>query len=591
MGATSAARPRSRSRRAAGRNCEADPQHGLAVREVLEVSSLARARLLAGAGGLDRVVQRLNVMEVPDVLPWVKPHELLLTTGYPLRDNPQALCALVGDLDDRGLAALAIKLGRYIDELPAQMLAEADRRDFPVILLPDGVGFDDILNQVLTDILNKQAAALARSEEVHRALVQIVLAGGGLDEVAEEAAALLDGAVLAVGVDGRVLATAGPPAELDAARSVACVDEPGRPATTAESGRLAITEPGRHEVEGVGTFVAVPVVAGSLDHGRLIAFRRDGNLGPAVVTILERAATVAALAITQRLAVTAVESKYQSDLVRDLGDGRAIDRNRVLGQSRSFGWNLERQLIVVVVELERPPAGDRPQPAGTGDRQQTVDRLAALWRSAVRSWDPAAAVVAFSDEVVTLFGAASDERAAEVIRAVAARVAGELRRKGWTCSVGVSRVCTGLTGLPAGYGQARRSVQVGRQMHGPGEVAHFNELGVFRLLSLVPEGDELRSYVGEVLGPLAWTEDPESVDLRETLHVLLETNLNVAEASRRLHFHYNTLRYRIGKLERMLSNFSQDPDLRLNLLLALQVVRMRGIAGGTDSRQGNGQTL
>lgn len=570
-----AARPpdgtrRARPRRGTGRNGEADPQHGLAVREVLEVSSLAQAQLLAGRGGLDRIVQRLNVMEVPDVLPWVKPHELLLTTGYPLRDNPQALCALVGDLDDRGLAALAIKLGRYIDKLPPQMLEEADRRDFPVILLPDGVGFDDILNQVLTDILNKQAAALARSDEVHRALVQIVLAGGGLDEVAEEAAALLDGAVLAVGVDGRVLATAGPPAELDAARSVACVDA---------AGRLTVAEPGSHVVDGVGTFVAVPVVAGKLDHGRLVAFRRDGVLGAAAVTILERAATVAALAITQQLAVSAVESKYQSDLVRDLVEGRAVEPNRVLGQARSFGWDLDRPLVVVVGELERGQA-----PAGAPDRQQTVDRLAALWRSAVRSWDSTAAVVAFSDEVVTLFGAESDERGAEVVHAVAARVAGELRRKGWTCSVGVSRVCTGLPSLPTGYAQARRSVQVGRQMHGPGEVAHFNDLGVFRLLSLVPEGEELRSYVGEVLGPLAWTEDPESVDLRKTLHVLLDTNLNVAEASRQLHFHYNTLRYRIGKLERMLGNFSQDPDLRLNLLLALQVVRMRGVMRTPERR-------
>ncbi len=52
-------------------------------------------------------MQRLNVMEVPDILAWVKPHELLLTTGYPLRNTPQSLGRLVADLDERGLAALA----------------------------------------------------------------------------------------------------------------------------------------------------------------------------------------------------------------------------------------------------------------------------------------------------------------------------------------------------------------------------------------------------------------------------------------------------------------------------------------------------
>jgi len=95
---------------------------------------------------------------------------------------------------------------------------------------------------------------------------------------------------------------------------------------------------------------------------------------------------------------------------------------------------------------------------------------------------------------------------------------------------------------------------------------------------LVTDAGELQSFAGETLGELV-EENLGAADLRNTLQVLLDTNLNVAHASRELHFHYNTLRYRIAKLEKLLGPFTTDPLLRLDLALALRVVAMRGIGG------------
>src|ERR687886_2746169 len=95
---------------------------GVPLREALGLPVLRRARVLAGAAGLGRPVRYVNVMEVPDILYWVKPDELLLTTAYPLRDDRAALAELVPRLAQRGLAGLAIKPARYIDAVPEGML-------------------------------------------------------------------------------------------------------------------------------------------------------------------------------------------------------------------------------------------------------------------------------------------------------------------------------------------------------------------------------------------------------------------------------------------------------------------------------------
>src|SRR5204862_1658037 len=110
---------------------------------------------------------------------------------------------------------------------------------------------------------------------------------------------------------------------------------------------------------------------------------------------------------------------------------------------------------------------------------------------------------------------------------------------GWrrSCGTGVSRVALQPDGLPRAYEQARTAVRVGRRVQGPGAFAHFDGLGVFRLLSLVPDDAELRAFAEETLGPLARSEGSaaerqESADLRQNLEVLLDAQPNAARAAR-----------------------------------------------------------
>lgn len=531
------------------------------------MSAMAGARLLAGASGLERVVQRLNVMEVPDVLPWVKAHELLLTTGYPVRSTPDGVPALLEALDDRGLAAVGIKLNRYLDTLPDRALSVADDRGLPLIQLPDGVGFDDILNQVLTEVLNRQAALLERSEEVHRALVAVVLEGGGLPELVSEMAEVLGAPVLVTTADGRVLAEGGESGELAALRTTSCFDPSGRFRTEREPR-------GVHRHDSTGWHAVVPVIAGKFDHGRIATFSRDRPLDERDLHVLERAATVAALAVTKQLAIRAVEGKYRGDFLRDVLSGRGGGRDRVVAHCQSLGWDVDRALVVVVAELDPSEAlSQRPGP----ELRPVQERFAAAWEGAVRVRDAASPVVGFTQEVVALPGVPPGGDPDRIVRDVVREVSGDGGGGRRSFATGVSRVVDDPEQIPEAYEQARRAVHVGRQLHGSGAVAHFDALGAFRLLSLVRDPAELRGFVGETLGELAAADDPDAADLRRTLQVLLDTNLNVAEAARRLFVHYNTLRYRIGKLERMLGPFASDPELRLDLALALKVLQMRGI--------------
>ncbi len=51
----------------------------------------------------------------------------------------------------------------------------------------------------------------------------------------------------------------------------------------------------------------------------------------------------------------------------------------------------------------------------------------------------------------------------------------------------------------------------------------------------------------------------------------LDTNFNVAEAARAQFFHYNTMRYRLAKIERLVGPVSSDARVRLDVAVALRV--------------------
>ena len=431
--------------------------------------------------------------------------------------------------------------------------------------------------EALSRVVERQAALLQREDEVHRVLVRVVLAGGSLLELCDAVAGILGGAAVVTTSDGRVLAMAGRDDEVERVRALDCFDRTGRLVVESEpvgprDGGGAARSPGADPRRAF-----VRIVAGASDHGLLGAFSPERPLTPTDVHMLERAATVAALAITKDQAVAAVEGKYRAEFLRDALAGRAGGPADAVSHAASLGWDLSRPVVVVVAETDE---NDEETTRAPEEVRSLQERFVRAWVQAVRARDTTVPVAGFSQEVVALLPADPTTAPDAVMRTVA-DIAKVVRGDGGggrrSFSTGVSRPIASVADLPAAYDEALKAVHVGRQMHGESALTHFDGLGIYRLLALIPDGADLRRFVEESLGDLATDDSPENADLRRTLSVLIDTNLNVAETARQLFFHYNTLRYRIAKLERMLGPFTSDAQLRLTLALALRIHQMRGI--------------
>jgi purine catabolism regulator len=194
---------------------------GLTVEEALRLRGLAGTQVAAGSAGLGRVVRHMVVDDPADPLAAAGP-DVLVVLGARLPQADPANCrALVERLDSMGTSALAFRQTEGPRPVPGEVLAEADRRGLPVLALPAGIRLDELVSEVLGAVVSKQSQALALSSRMDDEFMEVALTGGGLAEVAQRLAVMLEGtAVLGLGPDREVVTSAGPgrPDRRDAGR-------------------------------------------------------------------------------------------------------------------------------------------------------------------------------------------------------------------------------------------------------------------------------------------------------------------------------------------------------------------------------------
>ncbi|MDA3644035.1 PucR family transcriptional regulator ligand-binding domain-containing protein [Saccharopolyspora indica] len=537
--------------------------HPVLFADVLSSPLLPEPTVVTGDVTAARDVTNVAVMVLPDIGPWLRPGQLLITSTTVLSRLVGPASDFVAMLDRRGAAALAVRLDDA-SPLPEGLAAAAASLAFPVVTITADHSADSPFADGLPEMAARQIDAVFRADHTRRVLLDIVMGGDGHAALADGVARELDGAVLITTPDGRQICGAGDESALHRLAASAAIDSTGRFRTDSTEGGLGLHRLG-------GDHLAVSAIwANGIDHGRLVLFSPARSLTSEDLYLVEQAATVCALVVDRELAVSAVEEKHRANFVRDLLLGRGGKPEHVIAHAKTFGWDLDRPVVVVAVEPDLVGDDTASAPA----RLPVVERQARAFTGAVTSRDPGAAVTVLATEIVVLMGQGSDTMT--VVHEFVAQVRGAGGGGRQPFSVGVSRASASVADLPALYAQARTAVQVGRRISGTWAVTHFDDLGVYRLLSLVEDTDELESFARETLRELA-EDTAEAQDMRRTLEVLLATNINIAEAARQLHFHYNTLRYRVAKLEKLLGSFTAHPELRLDLSLALKIIAMRGI--------------
>lgn len=127
----------------------------LSVKDALEIGAFKECKLLGGAGGLNRIVNYISGMEIPTVRGWVSARQIVITTAYSIKNEPEKVLEIIRDLHVADASALCLKT-RFIGEISEEVIELANKLNMPLIEIPDYIPFVNINGPLMKAIISDQ---------------------------------------------------------------------------------------------------------------------------------------------------------------------------------------------------------------------------------------------------------------------------------------------------------------------------------------------------------------------------------------------------------------------------------------------------
>ncbi|WP_215452583.1 helix-turn-helix domain-containing protein [Streptomyces sp. ATCC 21386] len=381
---------------------------------------------------------------------------------------------------------------------------------------------------------------------LHEALTDVVLTGGGPKDVARHLADQMGGAVIFLGRDNTLLASAG-------------VDQ-----TLHDSGNPAW--PGiRQALEGAhrtgrcmtqqdasATSHSVAVVQAGDSYLGALVWSQPASPSPADLRMLERATHIAALMILKENAVADAAERLSGELMTELLVNSPHVSAAQRARTRARGIDADALNLLVVADSTT---------AATIELSRQLHVYAQNHAGLAGEYLGRATMLLHAEDV--------DAAVADGHRAIRKQLDRDVNLIGehvqghdWARALATASRCLDLT------------LALGRTDHG----ATTSDYALYSLLFAPDRINELDRFISATLGPLLAYDAQRSTDLVTTAAAYFANRGSLAQTARALQVHLNTLLKRLDRIDSVLGDGWRGPEA-LDVQLALRMHQLRVSVG------------
>ncbi|KRF24387.1 PucR family transcriptional regulator [Phycicoccus sp. Soil803] len=476
--------------------------------------------MVAGHGGAENAVLWTHTSELAEPGPWLEGGELLIVNGFGIPPTGPAQAKYIESLSRYRLAGIAISVRS--PDLTPELLAAADRCNFPVLKIPRQVPFIELSYLVANASDRSARGRLSRHLEIFKTLRLRNSRGGDVATIYAQLEKVSGYRLSVLTPTWRPLLS----------------QWPRVPAGVALNPQMA----GSTELQVIDGGFIVPMVVGDRVTAYLVGLEHS-DAKPGGLAALQHVSTLAVLDAID-------DQRRREALHREGGElfAQALDERADLDE-------LAKRFVAFGLD-----SGAGPRVLAFAEVSAEADGSVPT-ELTVRDWmaDRDIPHLLINQEHLVALALCNDEE----LRALVTDL--EL-------SMGVSSRMTGLEDLRRMRRQAVWSLSVAMQAPQPNVVLAEQQLGLARWLN--PDLETVRHLAGEALHPLREYDTANGSELVSTLAVYFRHQGRLRPAAEQLFIHEHTLTYRLKRIEQLTSKDLKSYRDAFELWLAIEALPM-----------------
>lgn len=524
-------------------------ESSLSVEEVLKIPTFKGYRVIGGHQGLKNRCMHLTILETPEGIEWLKGGEFLLTTGYALKDNKNALKNVMFRAHRQKASAIAIKERRYIDIIPQEMIDQANEYGVPLILLPYDLVYTAAVSSFYEGLFYKKNEYLLQAKSMHERLLNMVFESKDMKGAVEALSTITNSSIIVYDSVFNLLSW-----NLWSSQHKEISDM-----IMKGSGHVKDTcwlmEQGP-DISYGGYYISFYTLLSknkTIGYMYIVSDSVQNNLKR---TAINHGRMILSLKMAKEDNESLSKIGIKKSIVNIILNSQVLPEEFYFNVSNNNGWDGKDKFIGISIRIYD---GSSENENISDFKEQIYSLLSRIFR------EEGFLVFESPDQIFVFYCVESTESIEDLINKITlfSRNYNEIIK----LSFGISSTYSQVRDIPKMYKECYISSLFNKE----GEVLYYDSLNTIKLFYSLKDDKQVLEQYNKTISKIEEYDQKNRGDLLDTLEAYFKYNMNKRKVSDKLHIHLETLRYRLNKIESLTGYSLHTAEGNFILLMNLKL--------------------